>query len=112
MTFPPANTLKKILDYFRIDANYLFGLTTQEKNGDILSLVTRHLHILEEVGGLVRNNQEQFALDFLYSIYPYLQGYNLESILNQEKVAFYTNLYDLVQYKRTIALDGEEDISH
>lgn len=79
ITFPPPEKIEKILQFFNVDPNNLFGYNSHSKNIDTL------LRIIANEGGLqadilqeLKANDEPSAINLLVNQYPFLEGYNLE----------------------------------
>ena len=108
VSFPPPRTLEKILDFFKIDPNTLFGY--EKENGDsdverIKGLVLAHKLFYREYGRYnVSNEKKQDALDII--AYNFMkesgisyeeQGYSKEDIREVKRIMLTWNITKILK---------------
>jgi len=105
VTFPPAETLEKILNYFQIDPNTLFKYENNSNDDmeEIKNMILNQKRLYHELGffhGLGENNTLE---DIIKKDYPDLDGkYSQDDVLDFQRYLLLQNI------KKAIIKMGQE----
>lgn len=105
ITFPPAETLEKILHYFKIDPNTLFKYenTTDDYLEEIKNMLENHKRLYHDLSYLIAYGEDNVIEDFMVKEYPELKGkYTQKNILEFQR-------YLLLQDIERIILNLEKE---
>lgn len=112
ITFPPPEKIEKILQFFNVDPNNLFGYNSHSKNIDIL------LRIIANEGSLqadilheLKLNDKSKVIDLLVNRYPFLEGHSLEMLMEYNDYSFKSSVKKCItqEINRIIQLETPQE---
>ncbi|WP_170923029.1 hypothetical protein A5821_002345 [Enterococcus sp. 7F3_DIV0205] len=93
VTFPPPEKIEKILQFFRVDPNVLFGYHSQSENiNKLLKIINNEAHLQAEIFRNLEVGDEKSVLEKLINEYPYLEKQNMDLLINYNEFIFKTNV--------------------
>ncbi|MBP2100370.1 helix-turn-helix domain-containing protein [Enterococcus rivorum] len=107
ITFPPPEKIEKILHFFNVDPNNLFGYNSYSKNIDtLLRIIANEGSLQADILQELKANDESSAINLLVNRYPFLEGYNLELLKEYNDFDFERSIKKYInqELNRIIAL--------
>lgn len=93
VTFPPPEKIEKILQFFRVDPNVLFGYHSQSENiNKLLKIINNEAHLQAEIFRNLEVGDEKSVLEQLINEYPYLDKQTMDLLINYNEFIFKTNV--------------------
>lgn len=93
ITFPPPEKIEKILQFFRVDPNVLFGYNSQSENiNKLLKIINNEAHLQADIFRKLEAGDEKSVLKQLVNEYPFMEKQNFDKVLNYNKFIFETNI--------------------
>jgi len=93
ITFPPPEKIEKILQFFRVDPNVLFGYQSQSDNiNKLLKTINNEAHLQAEIFRNLEVGDEKSVLEQLINEYPYLEKQTMDLLINYNEFIFKTNV--------------------
>ena len=117
VTFPPVENLEKLLDYFKVDPNTLFGTSISEPTylDRIRQIIDRERNFQFSLGISLRNSGDLH--DRLIDQYPGLKGHSTDFILSFHKYRLESDILNIVTqisvkaFKDACNFDNEQEYS-
>lgn len=93
ITFPPPEKIEKILQFFKVDPNTLFGYSSQSKNlNKLLKIINNEAHLQADIFRNLKVGKEKSVLEQLVKEYPFLVNQDLDVLINYNKFIFKTEV--------------------
>lgn len=93
ITFPPPEKIEKILQFFRVDPNTLFGYSSQSENiNELLKIINNEARLQADIFCNLKVGDEKSVLEQLVNEYPFLVNQNLDVLINYNKFIFKTEV--------------------
>jgi Predicted transcriptional regulators len=99
ITFPPPKNIEKLLNFFHVTPNTLFGFEF-DVNTDVLTvvvdLIANHFAQQTEIGKVFYEEVEKRAFEILCQYYPFLKDHDFQSAMDYDHVDFQLKLNQLI----------------
>jgi len=110
ITFPPPENIEKLLNFFHVTPNTLFGFEF-DINTDVLTvvidLIANHFAQQAEIGKLYYEEGEKRAFEILCQYYPFLKDHDFQSAMDYDHVDFQLKLNQLITQGRDMAFNPD-----
>ena len=93
VTFPPPEKIEKILQFFKVDPNALFGFNSQSENiNKLLKIINSEARLQADIFHSLKVGDEKSVLKQLINEYPFMEKQNVDMVLNYNKFIIETNI--------------------